>query len=184
MIGAPKDSRLIFTILLHRNCPERFETLRQEGLERLERMCSTARALEKYREEYNLQHPPTHRYNNIAGFAEIYWDGGIRIMLQFFFLGDRRTRFGKAVSVGLVSAGLRPKLVSASQFYPLYVQGIEVSGIPNVKCPEELKRKAIIEALDKVAETAADLNFADLTQEWKVLDALNLERLFSGAPSR
>jgi len=142
-------------------------------------MYTTEELRKKYQEEFNVQHPPTH-YNDIAGFAEVYWDGGTRIMLQFFFLGNRRTKFGMAVSAGLESAGVRPELVSARQFYPLYVQPIEASGIPNVACCEEVKRQAIIDALDKVAKTAAGMKcYVNLTHERTVLNALTLDRLFS-----
>jgi hypothetical protein len=33
-----------------------------------------------------------HQFNDLVGFAEVYWDCGTRVMVDFYFHGDSRTR--------------------------------------------------------------------------------------------
>jgi hypothetical protein len=126
MIAAPNGSKLIFTVFLHRHSPRQFSKLREQ---RIERTYANPDLRERYRGEFDTSDPAVHRYNDIAGYGEVYWDGGTRILVEIFFRGDRRRKSGQAVA-----AGRRPQIVSASSFYPLYVQGVEAGvGIENPK---------------------------------------------------
>jgi hypothetical protein len=87
------QNKLIFTILLHGYSPEQFEHQRQR---RLERTYSSAGARERYQDEFKQSDPPFHRYNDVAGYAELYWDGGERILAEFYFRGNRKRKYGKA----------------------------------------------------------------------------------------
>lgn len=132
---------------------------------------------ERYRDQYDLEYPSTHRYNGIAGLAgvywDVYWDGGTRILVEVFFRGDRSKAFGRAVAYG------RPA-VRSTQFYPLYVKPISAGEFPHSSCREEFKREAIMDGLKHIERTVADLGaFVDLTAEKALLDALNLTRLLS-----
>jgi hypothetical protein len=93
--------------------------------------------------------------------------------LGLFFRGDRRAKYGRAVTDGRHRGTAR-----SSQFYPLYVHGREVGGFPHGSCQDELKREAIIEALEHVERATAEMGvFVDLTAEKALLDALDLTRL-------
>jgi len=128
---------------------------------------------ERYRDQYNLEYPSAHRYNDIAGIQAVYWDGGTRILVEICFRGDRSKAFGKAVAHG------RPT-VRSTQFYPLYVQRISAGEFPHSSCQEKLKREAIMDGLKHIERTVADLGaFVDLTAEKALLDAFNLTRLLS-----
>src|SRR5436305_1720971 len=95
MIGAPNGSKLIVTVLIHAHSPQTFAEARERELCRL---YTTAATRERYREHYDVFRSPVHRYNDVAGYAEVYWDAGTRILLDFFFKGDMRTTFGKAIA--------------------------------------------------------------------------------------
>lgn len=170
MVAAPKGSKLIFTVLLHRHSPERFQELR---LRRLNSMYSSPRTRERYRDEFDSQFSPIYRYNDVAGYAEIYWDAGTRVLIDLFFRGDLRTKYGKAVACG------RRGQISASQFY-LYLHCLEAGGIPHLSCSEALKREAIIDGLQRVRAVAADMGCViDLTHEETLLSAIDVRYLFS-----
>jgi len=89
MIGASTRSKLVFTILLHRHSPEEFLKIREQ---RFERMYLKTHGLRRHREEFDASYPAIHRYNDIAGYAELYWDGGTRILAELFVQGDRRRK--------------------------------------------------------------------------------------------
>jgi hypothetical protein len=61
MTIAPNGSRLIFTTIQHRHSPEGFHARRTR---RLECLCTTA------------------GYNDVSGFAEVYWDAAARILVK------------------------------------------------------------------------------------------------------
>src|ERR1039457_4884830 len=63
------DMKLIFSILVHYHPPERFMVLRER---RLEQRYPTAHMRERYRDQYDLEYPSTHRYNGIAA-REFSW---------------------------------------------------------------------------------------------------------------
>lgn len=170
MIAAPIGSKLVFTVLLHRHPPGQYSRLRQR---KLERIYPNPDRRERYREEFNTSYPANHRYNDIAGYAEIYWDAGTRILVEIFFRGDRTTKFGKAVS-----AGPRPELFSANRFYPLYEVYEEAGQFSDASCGGGFKRQAIEDGLEHVRTVATGMGcFVDLTHEKLLLDALDIDRL-------
>lgn len=175
MIAAPIGSKLIFTVLLHRHSPGQFSARRQRRFESIYRNPDRR---ERYREVFDTSYPANHRYNDIAGYAEIYWDAGTRILVEIFFRGDGRTRFGRAVSVGP-----RPKLFSANRFYPLYVLYKEAGQFSDASCGRGFKRQAIKDGLEHVQTVAISMGcFVDLTHEKLVLDALDIDRLLCVDP--
>jgi len=164
-------NKLIFTILLHNESPEQFERQRQR---RFERMYSNAGARDRYRDEFNQSNPPFHRYNDVAGYAELYWDGGERILGEFYFRGNSRRKYGKAVT-----NGMRRGIASSRWFYPFHVLYIEVGSAPR-SARECEKRQAIADALEWVRAQANELGcFVDLTHERILLDAIDVNKLFS-----
>jgi hypothetical protein len=133
---------------------------------------------ERYRNEVAASCPPLHRYNDIAGFAELYWDGGTRILVDYFFRGDRSRKFGKQVARSWPEDGAR---ISPGKFY-LFALGVESGGIPHETCDANLKRKAILEALREIRIRATDLCcFVDLTHEHELLQAIDINLLFQGS---
>jgi len=74
--------KLIFTVLIHRHSPEKYDQLREA---QWNRTYSTPQARERFRDEFYACCPAAQRYNDIAGYAEIYWDGGNRILAELFF---------------------------------------------------------------------------------------------------
>ena len=132
-------------VILHRHSPEGFDARRTR---RFERLYATAEARDRYREEFNASCPGTHRYNGIAGFAEVYWDAATRILVDYYFRGLRNTRFGKAV-VAHWGEGVR-----GEGFYP--IPYIELGSIPHPECNGAMKRQAIRDALDELARRTAE----------------------------
>ena len=169
MLGAPGGSKLIVRLLLHLHSPDRF---RQMWERRFQHSYSTAEMRELYREEFIASHPTTHRYNDIAGFAEVYWDGGTRILVDYYFRGLKRRGFGDVVKAHW---GDR---IASSGFYR--IPYIEIGGVPSRECGETTIREAIVEALEKVRTTGQDWNFfVDLTHELMLLQAIDVGWLFS-----
>lgn len=167
--AVPPGSRLIRVILLNLHSPER---LRQDWERRFRRSYSTVAMRERYCDEFIALHPTTHRYNDIAGFAEVYWDGGTRILVVYYFRGLKRPAFGQ-----MVKAHWGERITSTG-FYGIPYS--EESGIPNRHCNEDTKREAVIEALDRVYREGRELGFwFDLKHEIKLVQALNIRLLFS-----
>ena len=156
LMHAPRG-RMIFTILLHRQTPQEFES--------------------HWRSEANLRggragRSFAHRYNNVAAFAEVYWNAGDQILIAYYIRGDRRTRLGKV---------LDPH-ASASQFYFRWCDKVNI--LPSRNPTERAKRKAVSAALDHVERAAANQNwFVDLSHERHLLGALSMKKLFA-SPSR
>jgi hypothetical protein len=173
MIGVSKCAKLVFTILVYRHSPEEFSKLRER---RFKSMYTKTHGAGRHRDEFDASHPAIHRYNDIAGFAELYWDGGTRILAELFLQGDRRRKYGKAVA-----AGRRPETVSPDRFYPLYALYVEASGISHPQRSSEADRRlALQESLQFVREEATKLGcYVDLKHEEVILDATDVQRLFS-----
>jgi hypothetical protein len=165
------QNKLIFTILLHGYSPEQFERRRQR---RFERMYSDPGARERYQDEFNQSDPPFHRYNDVAGYAELYWDGGERILGELYIRGDRSRKYGKTVT-----NRMRRGITSPRWFYPFHVLYIEVGSVSR-GARECENRQAIADALEWVRVQATDLGcFVDLTHERILLDAIDVNKLFS-----
>jgi hypothetical protein len=165
------NCKTIFTVFLHRHSPKQFTELRQK---QFERECSTVGSRERYSDEHNCS--SNHRYNDIAGFAEVYWDGGTRILIELFFRGDRRTRYGRTVTAGMSRAR-----VKNSRFYSFYPTYAEAGGIPHPQWSDEQeKRQAIMDALEFVRRIATENGcFVDISREQVLLAVIDINRLYT-----
>jgi hypothetical protein len=83
-----------------------------------------------------------HRCNDIAGFVQVFWDGGTRILVVYYFRGLKRPGFGDVLRTYWGGTHCQ------YGFYP--IPYTEVGGIPNLYCSDEVKRAAINEALDRI----------------------------------
>ena len=154
--------------MLNLHSPEQFLQIRER---RFRRQLRTAAMQERYRDEFAASYPPTHRYNDIAGFAELYWDGGTRILVVYHFRGLRNRGFGDAVKAHWGES------ITPRGFYRLPY--IEVGGIPNPKCDEGAKREAIVEALEQIRTAGEEWGFfLDATHEKALLQSLNIDLFF------
>jgi hypothetical protein len=164
-----RDGKLIFTILLQRHSPERFERDWQKAQDRFREPGSKG--------WYAQQNPRIHRYNDLAGFAEVYWDRGTRVDVDYFFLADRRTRFGKGLTQRY---GERPLTFNSKKFYA-YALGVDSGYVPRRGSAPHQKRKALFDALDSVQEMSSRLGcFVDLTPERQIVEDIDVNLLFSG----
>ncbi len=170
MVKTPVDGRRIFIIPFQAHDPNVFERAWQKGLD--ERLASAKRTLhvplaghhiEMFRDTYATEHAPEHRYNDIAGFAEGYWDGGTRILVDCWVRGNGRTRYGQRVQA------TRPQnRLYRNQFY-LYVSmgnGGMFADLPG----EEDRKQAVLDALDAVERIVKDLKcYVDLSEERRLV---------------
>ena len=169
---APGSNKLIFTILFHDHSPERFEALRQR---RFKELFSSPRARERFRDAYVGGFPPFHRYNDVAGYAELYWDGEERLLAEFYFRGNRTRKYGKAVTESMQWK----EMVSSHRFYPMQVLYLEAGSVSKY-AKESENRQAILESLEWLSAQATKLGcFIDLTHEKTLLDAIDVNKLFS-----
>jgi len=163
--GTANDSRLLFTLLLNLHSPKRF---RSNWERRFLRSYSSSLLRERYRDEFLVSHPTSHRYNDIAGFAELYWDGGTRILVQYYLRGLKRRKFTDTVTAHWGSN------VFGSGFYS--IPYCEVGGVPHRTCSGDLKRRAILDAMERVQSTADDWGcYLELTNEKRLLNALDID---------
>ena len=58
-----------------------FEELREA---QRKRTYPTTDARERCHDDFYASYPAAQRYNDIAGYAEVYWDGGSGILASFF----------------------------------------------------------------------------------------------------
>ncbi len=147
--------KLIFTIILHRHSPETFDRKWEQSFRHSissAHSSLTQKVEDRMRDCFSASSPRIHRYNDIAGFAEVYWDGGTRILVAYYFLGDRRTKYGQAV------AKLWPYKTSGNKYYAWQHMA---GGGSFIAWDNALKkRKALHEVLDAV-----------LAQSWRRLGA-------------
>lgn len=166
----------IFTVLFHRHSPAVFN----RRWEKRSRATIPPTGLEEASERlYYGLNPKVHRYNDIAGFAEIYWDLGTRILANYYFRGDRRTKYGRQIGNQL---GVP---VSGKHYYLLYNM-VEEASFVSASVSE--KRNALLAALQRVKETGKRLGcFVDLRTEISIAKCLNVEKYMSrgrSAPRR
>lgn len=176
MLIAPTGSKLVFTILIHRRSPGRF----QQDWERQFRRHYPHRREEaverRNRERFASAYPPIHRYNDIAGFAEIYWDAGTSLQINLYFRGDRRTRYGRSIAQN------RDGTVSARNYY-LYDHRIQGGFVPPRRS-DILDRQAFLDAFREVRRIANRLRcFVDLRHEEAILGCFDFRALFHREPS-
>jgi hypothetical protein len=154
---------------MQRCSPEQAHAAREKELARYRSKAS--------REWHSARHP-LNRYNNLVGFAEVYWDLGTRIDINYYFLGNRNTTPGKRLANGRKAAG--DKYGLNPRCYYLYSDGVDAGYIPRRGSASE-KRNGINQALDHVERTAEEIRcYVDLSHERKMVEYLDVDRFFSG----
>jgi hypothetical protein len=165
--------KLIFTVILHRHSPKAFDRKWEQSFKQSISSASsylTQKDEDRMRNCFSASSPRIHRYNDIAGFAEIYWDGGTRILADYYFLGDQRTKYGQAV------AKRWPYKTSGNKYYTwqhMAGGGSFIAGDNALK-----KRKALQEALDAVSAQAKKFGcYVDLTTEREIANCIDVNKL-------
>ena len=168
----PYGSKLLFTILLHRHSPSAFDQLWER---RYQKECPpnlTDEEKERRLIRHQTADPRIHKYNDIAGFAEVYWDSGSRMLIDYYFIGDRRTRYGRTVWAS--QAGF----TSAHKFY-LHSASVNSGSFFLGEDDVEKKRNAVFEALDALERKAKQLNcYVDTTAEREITRCLDVSKFF------
>jgi hypothetical protein len=165
--------KLIFTIILHRHSPETFDRKWEQSFRHNisgAPSSLTQKDEDRMRNYFSASGPRIHRYNDIAGFAEVYWDGGTRILVDYYFLGDQRTKYGQAV------AKRWPYMTSGNKYYMwqhMASGGSFIAGDTALK-----KRRALHEALDAVSAQAKQFGcYVDLTTEQEIANCIDVNKL-------
>jgi len=167
--------KLIFTILMQHRSPEEFAAVEQAAEENYIRNVyrdepRDAELEEQARRRFRSSRPILHRFNDLVGFAEVYWDRGARIMVDYFFRGDGRTRYGQTIQSWVGGE------VSAQRFYA-YAPMVEVATVHGDDA--ETKRRSILRALDHVEATAREiLCFVDTSCERVLVQTLDVDTFF------
>lgn len=160
--------KLIFTILIQHRPPEEFSRIEKAIGEKYVSDVQDPELKEQARRRFRSSRPILHRFNDLVGFAEVYWDRGTRIMVDYYFRGDGRTRYGHRI----LSRGRSN--MSREWFYP-YPFMIQVSAIHRGD-DAKARRQAILRALDHVEETAREvLCFANTSHERAIVQALDVD---------
>ena len=163
-------NKLIFTVILHRHSPTKFDRQWEQTFKRSISPDLTPETEDRMRNFYSTSNPKIYRYNDIAGFAEIYWDGGTRILVDYYFLGDRRTKYGQAV------AKLWPSKTSGNKYYMWQCMASGGSFIDGDNALK--KRTALYEALDAVSAQVKKFGcYVDLTTEREIANCIDVKKL-------
>jgi hypothetical protein len=170
------QSKLLFTILIQHHSPEDFKKTEMATEDREFKDYGAgvkdAELEGQARSRYRSSRPILHRFNDLVGFAEVYWDRGTRIMVDCYFRGDRRTRYGERIQSRSTGG------VSREWFYA-YAPMTEMARI-HPGDDVEARRQAILRALDYVEETAQEvLCFADTSPECAIVQALDVDSFFT-----
>ncbi len=184
MVKTPLGGRRIFTIPFQAHDPDAFKRTWQKGLDVLLAWAKETvdapladHHIEMFRDTYAAEHAPEHRYNDIAGFAEVYWDGGTRILVDCWVRGNGRTRYGQRVQA------TRPQnRLSRTQFY-LYVSmgnGGMFADLPG----EDDQKQAVLDALDAVERIVKDLKcYVDLSEERRLVKHVDFTAYLQPEPA-
>ncbi len=165
-----KNSKSIFTILLHRHSPKSFAQRWEKTFRRTAPRSMTVEMEKQMRTIYCSSKPRIHRYNDIAGFVEVYWDAGTRILTDCYMLGDRRTKYGREL------AKRWPGRISGNRYYP-YFSMSEGGSFSSYDKPAQ-KKAAIIETLDDVEKAAKRLGcYVDLRVEREIANCIDVNKL-------
>lgn len=94
------------------------------------------------------ENPPTHPFNDLFGFVDLFWDSGIRFLGDFYYIGDARRRPGNSMKqvhgVGMKTRG----------FYE-YSHRVRLVRFPGANDNASL-RSALYEAMDKIEVRVAE----------------------------
>lgn len=169
----PKGSKQLFVLLIQRHSLPEYDKLWKSGLPRGAPMGrqTPASIVSAYKEMlpeiYEARHPHLHRYNDLFGFAEIWWNGSMELSVCYYFRGDRRTQMGKRISTDYRYP------ISSQQFYPYREERIGqlFHWLNRNQVREELRI-----ALNGVAATVKkDFRcFVDISHELELIRCLDL----------
>jgi hypothetical protein len=110
---------------------------------------------EQARRGFRSSRPILHRFNDLVGFAEVYWDCGTRIMVDYYFRRGRTRYYGVARSM------------------------VEIARIHPTDSAES-KRQAILRALEDVQKTASEASyFVDTSPERAIVQTLDVDAFFA-----
>lgn len=177
MLIAGDEGQSIFTVLCQRRSPKRFHSARGKRVEQAyaDRMMWFAQRpflrFDKDAERRRIEQDEGgfHRLDDLIGFAEVYWDGGSRFMVDVWCKFDRRTKWGRFPD----GQPLSPKST-----YHLKVPGAEGGDFPLHNSTLEEKRQALHGALDWIERFAkAERFFVDVTPERKLANCLDLNAI-------
>ncbi len=123
-------------------------------------------------EIHEAKHPRIHRFNDIFGFAEVWWTRGTEFVIWYYFRGDRRTKVGKIIAQRHVYP------ISSRQFY--YFCDDKAGKFMMWSTPEE-KREALFDALNDVRNTAEKKCgcFVDLSHEYEIARCLDVNMMLA-----
>ena len=162
------QAMLLFRVLIQGHRPDEFNALWQRQLEHA------------YPERHGEQRiiggfaatfPKIHLLNDLVGVAEMFWDGGRRILADFYFRADSRRKFGRLLK-SRSSARLNPRR------FCMLCHAVEIGGLPLYSTETE-RRKDLLDALHRVEAEAADLGcHADTSVEQHLVQHLDLAALF------
>jgi len=172
----PTGSKRIFTVFLHRHTPEEFDEYWQEQSKRGAPMSPNTEKefVDAYKkslpEIYEATHPHIHRFNDIFGFAEIWWERGHDFVVRYYLRGDSRTKVGRKI------AGRYFYPISSRQFYEF--REVKITGFFKSSA-SELKRKVLVDTLEDISTTAREEFgcFVDLLNEYEIASCLDMDVL-------
>jgi hypothetical protein len=116
---------------------------------------------------HEAQCPRIHRYNDVFGYAEIWWDYHARINVDYFFRADRRMKIGRILRQRFGS-GISPKKFYCFDF-AAWVGNIYPDGDNNKH------RQAILDAFNDVERIVKEYNlYVDLSQERLLVQRIDM----------
>ena len=160
-----QTDKLIFTLPIYNQDKKSFRIKHEEKFKKTFTITEdNKKDINDFRILFNRQNPPIHKFNDICGFAEIYWDAGVRILIDFYFNGNGRRKYNRFF-----------KNLNPNKFYlrELNIQGGSFFTHSNLN----EKKTAIINALKAIEAEAKTFNcYVNTEHEQNLLEFLDLEK--------